>query len=75
MTVTDWAALPITLNAHHVAAIYGFEWRTVLRKIGSGEVAAPFADKPWRWRKADVKAHYERLSLHTTRRARLKQAS
>jgi len=75
MTVTDWGQLPLTLNAHHVAAIYGLKWCTVLSKIGSGEVAAPFADKPWRWRKADVKAHYERLSLHGVRRARLQQVS
>lgn len=75
MTVTEWTSLPLTLDAKHVAAIYGFEWRTVLRKVGSREVPMPFADRPYRWRKADVKAHYERMSLHGTRRARLQQVS
>jgi hypothetical protein len=74
--VTDWSQLPITLDAHQVAAVYGFKsWRTACRKIGTREIAQPFADRPHRWRKSDVKAHYERLTLHGTRRARLAVAS
>jgi len=73
--VTDWSQVPITLDAHQVGAVYGLAWRTVLRKIGTREIAQPFADAPYRWRKSDVKAHYERLTLHGTRRARLAVAS
>lgn len=75
--ITDWTGLPLTLTAHHLAAIYGLHLKTVRTKAAQGDpgLPAPAFDHPWRWRKADVKRHYETASPEWLRKARRQHAA
>jgi len=68
----DWSGLPLTLTAHHIAAIYGLHVKTVRVKAAAGDPGLPLPafDKPWRWRRDDVRRHYETASVEGIRRAR-----
>lgn len=68
----DWIALPMTLRIRHLATIYGLKESSMRKavRLGDPSVPKPFVDRPYRFRKADVQKHYERLELFDVRMAR-----
>jgi hypothetical protein len=64
-TVTEWDSLPLTLRAQHIAAIYGlslYQVRALVRRGDRSQIPAPAFISPNRWRKADVRKHFESAS-------------
>lgn len=68
----SWDAVPLTVSLKQVAALYDLHWKTAQVKVRRGDASLPrpFLDRPYRFRKSDVKAHYERVNLADVRRAR-----
>ena len=65
MVITNLADLPVTLRIEHIAAIYDVHWKTVQRlvRLHSARLPQPAFIKPYRWRKSDVVAHYEKTTV------------
>lgn len=68
----DWGAVPGTLKVWHLSSIYGVAEETLRAALRRGDpsLPTPFADRPYRFRKSEVVAHYARLELSDMRRAR-----
>jgi len=69
----SWDRYPITLRVPHLCEIYGGLKPDTLRRAilrGDPSLPLPFMDRPWRWRKAEVQRHYNRLTLRDVRNAR-----
>ena len=74
-TVTDWDQLPLTLRAQHLAATYDlslYRVRALMRKGDTTQIPRPAFISPARWRKSDVRRHYERADPVEQRLARVK---
>jgi hypothetical protein len=71
----NWAAYGPTLFVRDVAEIFGLSAITIRRAVKRGDesLPQPFADRPWRWRKSDVRHRYERLTVRDVRVARSKR--
>lgn len=70
--VRDWSDLPLTLRMADVAAIYSLSLKTVRRCIERNDPSVPRPNflNPYRWRRQDVRQHYDRITLEEQRRAR-----
>lgn len=68
--VRDWNELPLTLRMKDIAAIYDLAEKTVRRRVEQRDPSIPRPNfiQPYRWRKADVRRHYETASLEEQRR-------
>lgn len=71
MTVTSWNDLPLTLRMQDIAGIYGINVWTVRKKVerGDEDVPRPAFARPYRWRREDVRKHYEGHSIGEQRKA------
>jgi hypothetical protein len=76
VTVRDWSELPLTLHMRHIAAIYALHEKTVRSKVEKADpsIPRPAFLRPYRWRKSDVRKHYEEWSVAQHRRAIAKSA-
>jgi len=74
--VSDWSALPLVLDAHDIAGLYRLHAKTVRAKAAAGDpgLPAPALDRPWRWRREDVRRHFETVTVDGIRRARRQAA-
>jgi hypothetical protein len=70
--LVDWTKYGLMLRVADIADIYGIKPTTVRQamRLHDGSVPEPCADRPYRFRKADVMKHYDRLELSDLRRAR-----
>jgi hypothetical protein len=71
----DWSLYGPTLFVRDLAEIFGLSAITIQRAVKHGDesLPQPFADRPWRWRKSDVRLRYERLTVRDVRVARSKR--
>lgn len=60
--ITDLASLPMVLLVDDILGIYRMGRGTLRRDLALGTFRPrPFAKRPYRWRRADVERHFERL--------------
>lgn len=67
----NWEALPLTLRMADIAAIYAISIRTVRDKVerGDEDIPRPNFVRPYRWRRDEVRRHYERHTVRDQRDA------
>lgn len=70
LIVTDWSQLPLTLRMTHIAAIYDLHIKTVRNKVERHaiDIPQPAFIRPYRWRRDDVRAHFEAQRVAVQRR-------
>ena len=75
--MNDWSAYPLTLRVEHIAQIYSLHPDTVraLVRRGDATIPAPFADRPYRFRRREVQQHYDTLRMSTVRSERSRAAT
>ena len=68
----DLSGYPLTLRIEHLAEIYSLHPDTVrtLVRRGDASIPAPFADRPYRFRRREVQQHFDTLTLRTVRHER-----
>lgn len=76
MRLTAWDQLPLTVTAKYVAQLYSLHPRTLYLKLkqGSSDVPQPAFLRPIRWRRDDVRKHFENHSI-VKQRAELARAA
>lgn len=74
--VTSWDTLDLILRAQDLAAIYGLsldQVRRLVRKGDTTQIPRPAFISPNRWRREDVRRHFERAEPVEQRAARARE--